>query len=174
MDSQEIQALIDRDNLGRVAAARYEAESFLQMHSKDYFATPQNGKLISEYVQQNGLGLTAEGFEEAYVALQKSGKLLPAREAIARMSADEVKAFAAENGTPVYDGFGRVMGHNFPEAYSQPTPADYNRPHQSSTLSPVADPYPEDKGKKFTARQLASFSSDRFKAYAQRTGQWGK
>lgn len=162
MDSQEIQALIDRDNLGRVAAARYEAESFLHLHGKDYFATPQNGKLITGYLEERGLDLTAENFETAFQKLKSSGKILPPREAVAMMNSEEFKEFIQQNGG------------DLPEAYSQPTSADYNRPKQGTTLAPVSDPYPQDAGKTFTARQLAGFSADRYRAYHERNGTWGK
>lgn len=172
MDNQEIQALIDRDNLGRIAAARYEAESFLQMHGKDYFPTPQNGKLISDYVQQNNLPLSAEGFEEAFTALQKSGDLLPARESVARMSADEIKEFAKQNGTPVYGPDGRVLGHNLPSAYSEPTSGEgYNRPRARYTQSTLSS-HPEDAKRNPSKREFAMWDHQRAKDWLIERGYW--
>jgi hypothetical protein len=171
----DTEVIVDKQYLGRIAAARFEAESWLQLHSADYFATPQNGAAMTKHMEENGIPLTAEGFEQAYSQLKRSGGLLPAREAVANMSASELNEFARQNGIARYDGFGRLAGYDLPAAYSAPTSSEgYAQDRQSSTLTPVTDAFPEDAGKTFNARQLASFSASRYEAYMRRTGQWGK
>ena len=163
---------VDREHLGRVAAARYEAETFISVHP-EFFTTPANGKAVTDFLAERDLILTAENFEYAFEKLKAQGKLLPAREVLANMSADEVKEFTKSHGTPVRDGFGN-LSYELPEAYLRSPSEDYNRPRQSSSLEPVADRFPQDANKTFTPRQLASFSADRLRAFYERTGKWGK
>ena len=164
---------VNKDYLDQVSAARYEAETFLKMHP-EFFVSPANGKKVTDYMAEKNLKLNATNFEYAFEKLKAKGELLPGREALARMTADEVTAFARQHGEPVYDGFGNVSGYNLPDVYRAPSDPSYNRPRQSSSLQPVGDQFPEDRNRTFTARQLASFSADRYRAYCERTGQWGK
>jgi hypothetical protein len=169
-DTEEI---FDREQLGKVARAKFEAQAFLDMHAGDYFATPQNGKLISDYVQKNKLPLLAESFEVAFETLKADGTLLPAREAVARMSADELTSFAAEHGAPVYGPNGRLLGHNLPEAYSASSEG-YNRPSQPSRYTQSRLPsHPEDVKRNPSKREFAMWPADRADAWLQERGYWG-
>ena len=163
---------VNKQHLDQVSAARYEAETFMSMHP-EFFATPENGRLITEFMAEKNLKLNATNMEYSFEKLKAAGKLLPAGEEFANMTAAETKEFAKQHGEPVYDGFGNISGYNLPDVYRAPA-SSYNRPRQSSTIEPVADRFPQDAGKTFTPKQLASFSADRLKAFYQRTNQWGK
>jgi hypothetical protein len=163
---------VNKDYLDQVSAARYEAETFLQMHP-EFFSTRANGDAIVSYMQEKNLKLNANNFEFAFEKLKSQGKLLPGKETLALMGSEEFKQFAKTHGTPVRDEFGRVS-YELPDAYLTDNTESYNRPRQSSTVEPVADRFPQDANKTFTPRQLASFSADRLRAFYERTGQWGK
>jgi hypothetical protein len=163
---------VDPSNLSAVAAARYEAQTFLNLHP-EFFTTPANGKMITDYMAEKNLKLNANNFEYAFERLKAQGKLLPGKETLALMGSEEFKQFAKTHGTPVRDEFGRVS-YELPDAYLTESTEDYRRPRQSSSLQPVADQFPEDKNKTFTAKQLAGFSADRYRAYCERIGTWGK
>ena len=128
------QMIVDHGELGKIASARFEAQSFLQLHP-EFFATRENGQKVTAYIEQNGLPLNAESMETAYRKLKASGEILPPRETIALMSADELKKFAAEHGEPVIDSWGRT-NYELPQAYREPTSSDYNRPRQGTSLAP--------------------------------------
>jgi hypothetical protein len=168
----ETQEIIDREYLGKIARARYEAESWLQLHSADYFATPQNGAAMTRHMQENGLPLTAENFEIAYEQLKASGELLPGREAVARMSADEVKEFARQNGRAVFDGHGRLMGYDLPPAYSASSEG-YNRPAARYTQDRLPA-HPGDVNRNPSRAEFASWSADRAEDWLKARGYWGQ
>ena len=135
MERSEIQQLIDRDNLGPLATVRYEAEAWLSTHP-EYFVTRANGEKMTGYMAEHGIELNAEGFEQAYRRLKQAGEILPARESLAKMSADELKAFVREHGEPVTDSWGRTT-HEIPSAYTSPASSEgFVRPRQGTVTGP--------------------------------------
>ena len=169
----EQQETVDKQLLGKASAARFEAQTFMSLHP-EYFVTPANGTAITDYVAEKNLILTAENFEYAFEKLKAQGKLLPAREALATMSADEFTEFAKQHGTPVHDSHGNLEGYNLPEAYNTAPSADYNRPRQKSCFTQSTMPrHPEDAHRKVSKKEFQMWDADRAKEYLQAIGAWG-
>jgi hypothetical protein len=158
---------VDKEYLGKVSAARYEAQTFLAKHP-EFFSTPENGKIMTDYMAEKNLILTAENFEYAFEKLKQRGKLLPAKEALANMSADEFKEFVDKNGVPTYDAFGRER-KELPEVYLTESTVDYNRgrqkPGPAQTMRQSRNvteqgTHPWEQGKKISRETYATMSSD--------------
>jgi hypothetical protein len=172
MPEQE-EAVVDKAYLGKVSAARYEAQTFMSRHP-EFFATPQNGKIMTDYMAEKNLILTAENFEHAFEKLKAQGKILPAREVLATMSAEQVRKLSETHGTPVYDGHGRIAGYDLPDAYNEPSP-DFNRPRQGVRYTQDRLPaHPEDAQRNPSRREYAMWDSDRQKAWLVERGYWGR
>jgi hypothetical protein len=166
------QEVIDKAYLGKVAAARFEAETFLARH-REFFCTPENGQLMTQYMQDHNLILTAENFEHTFEKLKSRGLLLPAKEALAAMSADEIKKMGEMHGTPRYDGHGRIIGYDFPDAYDEPSD-DYNRPRLGASFTQSRLPlHPEDAKRDPSRREYAMWDSDRQRDWLIARGYWG-
>jgi hypothetical protein len=157
---------VDPKYLSTLANARFEAETFMSRHP-EWFCTPENGKIMTDYMSEKSMALTAENFEVAFERLKARGKILPAKEVIARMSADEFKKFVQQNGTPVEDpnGRGRVT-YEIPEAYRRESTIDYNRPREyghvrSMSQSRIRTVTPKwEKGQTLSRAEYARLSSD--------------
>jgi hypothetical protein len=162
---------VSKEYLGKVSAARYEAQTFMSMHP-EYFVTPANGKLIGDYMLEHNLILTAENFEHTFEKLKSQGKLLPPREALATMNADEIKQFTRSHGVPVRDGFGNVS-YELPEIYMTAPSEDYNRPRQSRYTESRLPTHPEDARRDPSKREWAFWSSDRQRDWLIARGYWG-
>ncbi len=167
-----MQEEVSREYLGKIAAARYEAETFMSMHP-EYFSTPENGRLITEFMVEKNLILTAENFEYAFEKLKAQGKILPAREVLATMSANEIKEFSKTHGVPVRDGFGNVS-YELPDAYLTASTEDYNRPRQSRYTQSAPPAHPEDAQRNPSRREWAFWPSDRQRDWMIARGYWGK
>lgn len=165
MNQQE--EAVGREHLGKVAAARYEAQTFLARHP-EFFSTKQNGDTIINYLTEHNLLVNAENMEFAYSKLKQRGKILPAKEVLASMSADELKKFVDTNGVPVYDAFGRES-RELPAAYFVESTVDYNRGRQKpgpvqtmrqSRNVTEQGAHPWERGKKISRETYATMSSD--------------
>jgi hypothetical protein len=167
----EQQDAAGREHLGKVSAARYEAETFMSRHP-EFFATPANGTTITNYMAEKNLILTAENFEYAFEKLKNQGKLLPAREVLANMGSDEIKEFTKAHGVPIRDGFGNVSWE-LPEIYRTAPSEDFNRPRQSRYTESRLPSHPEDARRKVSKKEFNSWDSDRMKEYLQMIGAWG-
>lgn len=161
-----------REYLGKVAAARYEAQTFMSMHP-EFFSTPENGRLITEFMAEKNLMLTAENFDYAFEKLKAQGKLLPAREVLANMTADEVKQFSKTHGMPVRDEFGNVS-YELPEVYLTASSEDYNRARHSRYTQRTLPAHPEDAQKNPSRREWAFWPADRQRDWLIARGYWGK
>ena len=166
----EQQAGVDPAYLSKVSAARFEALTFMNLHP-EYFSTPANGKVMTDYMAQEKLILTAENFEYAFEKLKAQGKILPAKEALATMSDAESQQFYRDHGTPVYDGHGRITGYNLPEIYRTESTASYNRPRFTQSTLPA---HPEDAKRNPSKREFAMWNADRQRDWLIERGYWGK
>src|SRR5271169_1714785 len=110
---------IDRSQLSKAANARYEASTFLSQYP-EFFTTPENGRRMTDFMQEKHLALTAANFEYAFEQLKARGELLPSREVLANMNAAEIERLAKKVGTPTFDGFGNHNGYDWPDAYRAP------------------------------------------------------
>ncbi len=160
---------VNKDYLDQVSAARYEAQTFLSKHP-EFFATPANGHKIVNYMQEHNLKLNAENYEYAFEKLKGQGELLPGREALATMSAEEFKQFAKTHGTPVSDEVGRVS-YELPDAYLRESTESYNRPRYTQNTPPV---HPEDAKRNPSKREFAFWNSSRQRDWLIARGYWGK
>src|ERR1035437_8921445 len=137
MNEQE--EAVGREHLGKVSAARFEAQTFLARHP-EFFSTKANGDTIINYLTEHNLLCNCENMEYALGKLKQQGRILPAKEVLARMTSDEFKSFVDKNGVPAYDAFGRVC-NELPEAYLTESTVDYNRdrhkpgPHRTMAQS---------------------------------------
>jgi hypothetical protein len=154
-----------REHLGKVSAARFEAETFLARHPS-FFSTKQNGDTIIAYLTEHNLLCNAENMEYAFGKLKAAGKILPAKEVLASMTADEFKKFVDKNGVPAYDAFGRVR-NELPSAYLVETTVDYNRsPQKPGPMRTMAQSRPRtgtpkwETGKKLSKREYALLPAD--------------
>jgi hypothetical protein len=168
---EESQAVVDKQYLGKVSAARFEAETFMSRHP-EYFITPANGTAITDFVAEKNLILTAENFEYAFEKLKEQGKLLPAREALATMTSTEFQRFAKTHGRPVTDDRGHVS-YELPEVYLKEPTESYNRPRTSRYTEATLPRHPEDAHRKITKKEFNSWGADRMKEYLQMIGAWG-
>jgi hypothetical protein len=167
------QEVVDKAYLGKVSAARYEAQTFMSRHP-EFFSTPENGRVMTQYMMDHNLILTAENFEHTFEKLKSLGLLLPAREVVANMSADEIKKLGQMHGSPVYDGHGRLAGYDLPDAYNEPSP-DFNRPRQGASFTQSRLPlHPEDARRDPSKREFAMWDSDRQRDWLIARDYWGK
>lgn len=163
MNEQE--EAVGREHLGKVSAARFEAQTFLARHP-EFFSTKANGDTIINYLTEHNLLCNCENMEYALTKLKSAGRILPAKEVLASMTADEFKKFMDQNGTPVYDAFGRVR-NELPEAYLTETTVDYNRsPQKPGPMRTMAQSRPRtgtpkwETGKKLSKREYALLPAD--------------
>jgi hypothetical protein len=166
-----VEQQVDPKYLSTLAAARYEAETFMSRHP-EWFCTPANGEVMRKYMEDNSLILTVENFEHAFEVLKRQGKILPTRESMVKMSDAELKKFYEANGTPRYDGHGRLLGYDLPEVYTETPTDDYNRPRAKVTQSRMPL-HPEDARRDPSKREYAMWDSDRQRDWLIARGYWG-
>jgi hypothetical protein len=160
-----------REHLGKVAAARYEATTFMSAHP-EFFASPENSQTMLAYMEKHNLVLNAENYSYALEKLKAAGKIIPAKEALAKMSADEFKEFVDKNGFTAYDHAGREY-KELPASYLQESTVNYNRKsgpvgtmRQARTAvarresSDFARTHPWEQGRKITKAQYAMLDAD--------------
>jgi hypothetical protein len=105
----------ERAKLSRESAGYYEARLFAE-RNPGYFACPANSKTMMEYLEKHKLEPNYNNFCKAYAALNKLHRILPAAEAVHRMSAEEFQKMGAEIGTPVRNYAGQITGYDLPYA----------------------------------------------------------
>jgi hypothetical protein len=108
----------ERQKLSRPSAGFYEARLFAE-RNPDYFVCPANSQTMIEYLEKHKLEPTYDNFLKAFTALKKQHRILPAGEAIARMSPEEFQKMAAEIGTPVRNYAGKIVGYDLPYQVTQ-------------------------------------------------------
>jgi hypothetical protein len=71
---------------------------FIARHKDEYLVTPENGKAIETYLNENGLLVSHENVEKAYEALKVEGrlKLLPTVEELNSMPMEQMEATIRE------------------------------------------------------------------------------
>jgi hypothetical protein len=105
----------ERAKLSRQSAGYYEARLFAEL-TPDYFCCPANSKAMMEYLDKHKLEPIYTNFQKAYAALKKQNRILPAAEAVSRMSPEEFQKMAAEVGDPVRNYAGQIVGYDLPYA----------------------------------------------------------
>jgi hypothetical protein len=110
----------ERAKLSVESAEHYEARLFAE-RNPEYFPCPSNSKAMLDYLENHKLALVYNNFVKAYTSLKRHRKIMPAGEAMARMSPEEIQKLAAAIGIPVYDYAGRIVGYNWPHQVTQQT-----------------------------------------------------
>lgn len=161
-----------KEQLSTTAATHYEARLFAETHP-DYFVCQKNADAMLGYIQENKLDLTIDGFSKAYESLNSEGRLYtPSAESVAKMTAQEYEELAKLNGTPRRGADGKIVAYDWDPAWQRlPSAETENSPNRRRKSEMT---HPEDFGAKPTKRELATWSAERFREWAESNGSWNR
>lgn len=168
---------VDPKTLAPMAAARFEAEVFIENHQQDYFACPTNLRAMLNYMESHNLSLTTEHYERAFRALSAQGKLLQPKEAMAKASYSELQQMAKEHGIPRHDPTtGKFLGFDWPPEWGSTPLPDTSERVGAYTQAAIRPSHPEDlrPGYRPSKREFQQWDSQRMRTYLEHIGAWGR